>query len=275
MSRGLGRNGFTGSALGKTYPTARATKCRSLGQSLADEVDSFHPAARLDAARIAQRILGWRLDPQIVDRGQVTRSCDKVLRAASLSPPAEMALVAGSAGVRAEEGWPPRRDSQESSPREDEARLEFPRLPRPSPANPRIAAGADPATPVDPGFLSDDPADRARVWTMRGTSLDQDRSAPLESDTAGGAVGLDTEAATLDSALAGQTASLSTDECFGALQLRQQRGGDSGEAELRSAAESTPGFRRSLDAFFIPIRSSASSWCAACPGLSESTRSDG
>lgn len=205
----------------------------ALAKALADEVDSFHPAARLDAARVARRILGWRLDPQIVDRGQVTRSCDKVLRAASLSLPAETALAAGSAGVRAEEGWPPRRDSQEPLPREDETRLRFPQLPQPSPANPRIAARADPATPVDSGLLSDDPADRARVWTMRGTSLDQDRSAPLESDTAGGAVGLDTEAATLDSASAGQIASLSTDECFRRLHSANSGEAIQAEAELR------------------------------------------
>jgi hypothetical protein len=152
----------------------------ALAEALAAELDTFSPAARLDAARIAHRLLRWRLDGNLVDRGRFTWLCDRVLRAADfkVAEPVRRSTQVLSAAAEPETqelAGPVMSSDNLPTPR----RLEIPELPRV--AEPRGRFGSqvgDGAAPnvvplpsVDKKTRSGDLAD---AWAMQSHRLGAD-----------------------------------------------------------------------------------------------------
>lgn len=205
----------------------------ALAEALAAQVGSFPPAARLDAARLALRILRWRLDPQIVNRGRVTCACDQVLRAADLALPAETAVASRPAGAAAEEGWDAAPGADQPPASDSEVHLRFPELLRESPARPRIAARADQSISAAgaPSTASDRPEAVAQAWSMRSGVIDEGLS-----DRAGLAANGPTPPAAdaaEDPGSAGQAANLGVDECFRRVHSARASEAREAEAELK------------------------------------------
>ncbi len=159
----------------------------ALAEALAAELENFSPAARLDAARLASRLLAWRLDAEIVNRGRVTWLCDRVLHAADYVVVAQTpevseaipALLHGqtedmSAGLAPVDDLPPPRP------------LEIPELPQEDPIRGRFggqtrrAPNVVPLPNVDEGTRSNDLAD---AWAMRGRRLGEGASVEVYPST--------------------------------------------------------------------------------------------
>lgn len=153
----------------------------ALAEALASEQDTYSPAARLDAARLAHRLLQWRLDGRIVDRGRVTWLCGQLLRAADYkvaqSPGHPTSAVSADAGLEMQELAGPVASPDETAIAT--RRLEIPELPRVAEPRGRFGSQGDRATAsnvvplpsVDQGPRSGDLAD---AWSMQGHRLGDD-----------------------------------------------------------------------------------------------------
>ncbi len=153
----------------------------ALAEALASEQDTYSPAARLDAARIAHRLLEWRLDGRIVNRGRVTWLCEQLLRAADYkvaqSPGHPTSALSVAAGLEMQElaGPVALPDGTATTP----GRLEIPELPRVAEPRARFGSQGDrgaasnivPLPSVDQGPRSGDLAD---AWSMQGHRLGDD-----------------------------------------------------------------------------------------------------
>jgi len=152
----------------------------ALAETLASKLDELEPAARLDAARLANRLLRWQLDGEVVDRGRVTWLCDRILRAANYT--ADDPGLAENHTVSAETG-----DQQEST--KEAAILEedlFAPRPLEIPELLQVAQTRRPFAPhanqvKSPNIVPlPDVANNARrpdladAWTMRGRALRPD-----------------------------------------------------------------------------------------------------
>lgn len=165
----------------------------ALAETLAAELDRFDPATRLEAARLAQRLLMWRLDGDVVNRARVTWLCDRVLHAAkysvhdSDSDPKQQATTGSLAATE---------EARETLPAKEEllppAPLEIPDLPQNVQARAPFTSLANLPTSSDvvPLPSVNDVArtpDIADAWTMRGHRLGLNDSglseAKIYSDT--------------------------------------------------------------------------------------------
>lgn len=149
----------------------------ALAEVLAAELDRLDPATRLEAARLAQRLLMWRLDGDVVDRARVTWLCDRVLRAAKYSVDDSKSVPeheadAGSLATTEETG-----ETQSSKERLlPPAPLEIPDLPQEVQARAPFASQANqpkssnvvPLPSVNDAARTPDIAD---AWSMRSHRL--------------------------------------------------------------------------------------------------------
>ncbi len=149
----------------------------ALAEALASEVETLSPAARLDAARLANRLLRWRLDGEIVDRSRCTWLCDRVLRAANYTVTDEIPLATQIAPV---EPQPPWHDiARPIAPVDDlpaPRPLEIPELPQEDQVRGRFAsqigrAAAPNVVPLPSVEGEDRSNDLADAWAMRGHRL--------------------------------------------------------------------------------------------------------
>jgi HEAT repeat protein len=149
----------------------------SLAEALASDVDSLSPAARLDAARLANRLLKWRLDGEIVDRRRVTWLCDRVLHAADYTVPSP---ARGAGRVVSAELQTQSEGTEEADTREDNQQppglLEFPDLPQEAQVRSPFASHANRATspnvvPLPSVIEKPRASDLADAWAMRGHRL--------------------------------------------------------------------------------------------------------
>lgn len=149
----------------------------ALAEALASDLDRLGPAARLDAARLGNRLLKWRLDSKIVDRGRVTWLCDRLLRAADyqVAGPARDAGSVVSADLQTQS-----QDTEEADTSEDRLQppglLEFPDLPQEAQPRSPFASHANRATSPNvvplPSVVEKPPAsDLAEAWAMRSRRL--------------------------------------------------------------------------------------------------------
>jgi len=149
----------------------------ALAEALASELEVFSPAARLDAARLANRLLRWRLDGEIVDRGRFTWLCDRVLLAADYTvvdrtPLATQVTSAEPQTQSPEVAQPVTPADGLPAPRP----LEIPELPQEDRVRGRFAfqvgrvtaPNVVPLPSVDEGSRSNDLAD---AWAMQGHRL--------------------------------------------------------------------------------------------------------
>ncbi len=149
----------------------------ALAEALASQLDTLGPAGRLEAARITQRLLQWRLDAQVVDRGRFTWVCDQILCAADFkiadpAAPAEM-ILSVAAETQTPEVAPPARAPEDLLLPHG---LEIPEVAQV--AEPRARFGSqvqdapEPNVVPLPGVGTDPPAnDLADAWAMRGHRL--------------------------------------------------------------------------------------------------------
>lgn len=145
----------------------------ALAEALVSDLNSLGPAARLDAARLANRLLKWRLDGKIVDRGRVTWLCDRLLRAAdyTVSSPARDAGQVVSAELQAQSQDPEEADTSDDSLRPP-GLLEFPDLLQEAQVRSPFASHANRATSPNvvplPSVVEKPPtSDLADAWAMR------------------------------------------------------------------------------------------------------------
>lgn len=148
----------------------------ALAEALASHLDRFTPATRLEAARLANRLLMWQLDSRVVDRARVTWLCDRVLHAANYTiadskPDAKQETTAD----------PPRQTERENqtflaAKELPTARpLEIPQLLQEAPLRSPFASQAN--LPTSPNVIPLPSVNNARkpdiaeAWTMRGHRL--------------------------------------------------------------------------------------------------------
>jgi HEAT repeat protein len=149
----------------------------ALAEALAAEIENLSPAARLDAARLAGRLLRWQLDGEIVDRGRCTWLCDRVLHAADYAvvkgaPLATEATSADSLLQTRDVARPGTELEDLPAPRP----LEFPELPQEGRVRGPIASQVRPMTspnvmPLPSVQGKTRSTDLADAWTMQSHRL--------------------------------------------------------------------------------------------------------
>ena len=149
----------------------------SLAEALASEVDNLDPATRLVAARLANRLLRWRLDGNIVDRGRVTWLCDRILHAADYTVAATVSSAADASDDE-KPGTPQDEDPTFTTAVElpPPRPLEIPEIPQEAPVRSPFAAQTNQATspnivPLPNVKDKTTPPDLADAWAMRGHAL--------------------------------------------------------------------------------------------------------
>jgi len=148
----------------------------ALAEALSAKLEDFSPAARLDAACVADRLLRWHLDGKVVDRRRVLWLCDRILQAADY----QVVDRTRQASETEEASLPGRNEDVELVEQANDLPalrpLEIPDLLQEDPGRGRFASSmrVEPApnvVPLPEVEKGPRPSDLADAWAMRGHRL--------------------------------------------------------------------------------------------------------